>query len=196
MVVTSRWFVGVEKEKVRFPYERPARKTRASCRRKESGKGRSHRPRSVRSTVLMRWWCCQARMSLSCAGPVRGSSKGFRSPLFEIRIVRSWYSLSSRAYPAAPRRHDIVDRPGQVIGNLLGSIAMFTLPPGTISPESGTISPASSFIRVDLPDPLRPRRPILSPGSIWSVTQSRSRGPPKLSETSCMRISPISPQGL
>ncbi|BAE49666.1 hypothetical protein amb0862 [Paramagnetospirillum magneticum AMB-1] len=52
------------------------------------------------------------------------------------------------------------------------------------SPESGRISPARTLSSVDLPEPLRPTRQVLSPLATQVVTPSKSGVPPKVRRTS------------
>src|ERR1700730_3483554 len=49
----------------------------------------------------------------------------------------------------------------------------------TTRPEVGTSSPASRLSSVVFPDPLGPRTPTISPGSICSETPDTAMRPPK-----------------
>jgi len=81
--------------------------------------------------------------------------------------------------------NDVVHRAGEVGRDLLVSAGGKTDPDGRkTSPVSGFISPAMTFMRVDLPAPLRPSRQTRSPGSIWKLIFSRIAGPPKWRLTS------------
>src|SRR5262249_38278563 len=52
-----------------------------------------------------------------------------------------------------------------------------------ISPAEGGKLPATIFTRVDLPAPLSPMRPTISPGSRWKSTPASASMAPKCFET-------------
>ena len=65
-------------------------------------------------------------------------------------------------------------------GTSCSSRAIRTPPSTRTSPSSGLSSADSSFIRVDLPAPLRPIRATRSPASSERATFSSNKGPPTL----------------
>ena len=56
--------------------------------------------------------------------------------------------------------------------------------PAITSPESGSTNPPMTFIKVDLPEPLRPTRATRSPGCATRLRPSKMGSPPKVSEIS------------
>ena len=75
----------------------------------------------------------------------------------------------------AAAHHDLDRCAGEILGTSWGSKE--TVVPGAkdTSPPSGATSPLRIRIRVVLPAPLRPSRPILCPASIWQETSSSKR---------------------
>src|SRR5579863_183766 len=57
------------------------------------------------------------------------------------------------------------------------------MPLKRMRPPLGAKSPATQLKKVDLPAPLGPIRPTISPASTVSVASDRARKPPKLRET-------------
>src|SRR5262245_55548545 len=60
-----------------------------------------------------------------------------------------------------------------------GGASVHGVPSRTISPEPGSWAPERIFTRVDLPAPLSPTRPRMSPRSTSSDTPSSALIPPK-----------------
>ncbi|MNM96032.1 hypothetical protein D3C81_1084960 [compost metagenome] len=176
MASMSRWLVGSSSNST----SGPATSARASSTRRFIPPDKRLNSASPSSSSLVRVSATRWSRPQPSAPSILACTSPMASPSNTSAWLRRWNSANQ--WPSSPRPSATTSNtlPAAPCGTSCSSRVTRTPCWTRTSPSSGLSSPAISFIKVDLPAPLRPIRAIRSPASIDSSVFSSNNGPPTL----------------